>query len=125
MSAGRDYTKHGQLVAHIPQSLQARLGFNDWRAKEEEWRALPDDQQPYLVVVFTALDYTVMSEFATERRAEREAEWLRGQLRKIQRAGLKAISPFSGAWADGGDIMVRQQWDLDALTRAIRDSYNY
>ena len=101
---------------------------NAERAREERHRALDKTDQPYMVCVFGLLDYGVLwvgpdggadatSDADRERAARREMRWWQERIRE----GMH-MSPFTRSPMEG-DIQVRQQWDLDELTAAIRESY--
>jgi hypothetical protein len=115
------------LLKHTPWKTES---LNEERARRERHRALPRDDQPYMVVVFGMLSYGVLwigddggvghvSDHDRKQVAEREATWWRDQIR----GGLEMI-PFTRNPLPH-DIQVRQQWDLDALACAILDSYRY
>lgn len=96
------------------------------RRQEEAWRALPESEQPYLVVFFGMLGYEVVAVCDTEEEANEVLLYWQvcavlGNLGGGGRYGLRlkgwtrCVSPH--------DLQVRQQHDLDALTRAILESY--
>lgn len=106
-----------ELLKHTPMYVESRSERDE---REQRHRALPQSQQPWMVCYFGMLDYGVLwigPDNGPERDADAEAEWWRDQIRD----GLE-ILPFSRR-PEPHSVMVRQQWDLDELTKAIRDSY--
>ena len=116
-----------ELLKDTPMRAE---GYNAEREREQAHRALPKGRQPFMVVFMGMLDYGVLwigdegprGETRAECRlrkikAEREMEWWAKEIDK----GLHMI-PFTRD-PSRHDLQVRQQWDLDALTDAIRRSY--
>lgn len=117
-----------ELLRHTPWKTESPT---EERKREEEHRALPRERQPFMVVVFGMLDYGVLwigpagaegedpdGRARRERQAETELAWW-------------AERVHNGMWMIGftrqpheNDLQVRQQWDLDDLTQAIRSSYS-
>lgn len=102
------------ILRHTPMKSESR---DDQWAREQRHRAMLKDDQPYMVVIMGIFDYGVLSINETQEQAERELAWWQGMVRQ----GL-AIHPFSSR-PSPNDLMVRQQWDLDALTAAIHRGY--
>jgi hypothetical protein len=107
-------------------------GFNEQREREDAHRSIePIERQPFMVCYMGMLDYGVLwigkpgfiSETESEHRkreqiAERDLEWWAKHIDN----GLQ-ILPFSRR-PSRHDLMVRQQWDLDALVEAIQRGYD-
>lgn len=117
----RDLLKHTPMVAEQ---------WGDDRAREEAHRSVADDDQPFMVVYFGMLDYGVLwvgeygngaglAQAYRREVAERELEWWRARIEE----GLELL-PFAREPL-AHCVQVRQQWSLDSLERAIRDSYRY
>lgn len=86
-------------------------------AADERRRSL--DPEPYLVVCFGTLSYKVLGEYASEAKAEAVlAAW---EKRASKQDGVEVL-PLS-RHCTPGDFQIRQQSDLDHLTRTILDSY--
>lgn len=105
------------LLSDTPMKTES---ISNRRRREDEHRAIPQEEQPFMVCYMGMLDYGVLwigPRNGSEEVAEEEAQWWR---EKIER-GLE-ILPFSRR-PEAHMVMVRQQWDLDALTKAIHDSY--
>lgn len=93
-------------------------GYRELERLEDEWRALPNEEQPYLVVFFGLLSYKVLAVCDTER----DADIMLGYWQDRAKAGNCAVKSYTRD-ASPHDFQVRQQWDLDALTHAILSSY--
>ena len=74
----------------------------------------------YKVVFFGMLGYKVLSEHESQSDAFAELQ----NHRRLARAGRYAVAGYTRD-AHEHDFDVRTQDDLDALTKAIHDSYNY
>lgn len=75
--------------------------------------------EPYLVVFFGILGYEILSEHPTEEEAEAELEKWQAKARAAEPLVMKGWTRD----AQKHDFQVRQQSDLDALTRAIFSTY--
>ena len=97
--------------------------YHEERAREQAHRALPNSEQPWMVICFGILTYKVIwtapdgSPESCEA-AERELDWWQSQAER----GDLAVLPLSRHVARG-DFQLQQQWSLDQLSQAIRDSY--
>lgn len=77
------------------------------------------EPEPFLVVCFGMLSYKVLGEYASEKKAKAVlAAW---EARAAKPGGVEVL-PLS-RHCTPGDFQVRQQSDLDELTRAIISSY--
>lgn len=105
-----------ELLKDTPMHTES---YHETREREEAHRALPDERQPWMVCYFGMLDYGVLwigPEAGTEEQAESEAQWWRDRIGE----GLELL-PFDRRPL-AHQVMVRQQWDLDALVKAIRET---
>lgn len=101
---------------------------------EPEWSALPEDEQPRLVVYFGMLGYKVVAACDTQAEAEEVlACWqvaatifgIAGQPNPDRRGLSGKGLPVPG-WTRAAlpsDFDIRTQADLDAVTKAILESY--
>lgn len=130
-----------ELLKDTPMKVES---YHERREREDAHRALPKDRQPFMVIIMGMLDYGVLwigpegtedendmppamlastamhlpsGTQKREAQAEREANWWREKIRE----GMWML-PFTRDPSEH-DIQVRQQWDLDALTEAIMQSY--
>jgi hypothetical protein len=86
---------------------------------EADERRRQMNPEPFLVVCFGTLSYKVLGEYASEDKAEAVlATWEK----RAARPGGVEVLPISHHCTPG-DFQVRQQSDLDDLTRAIISSY--
>ena len=116
-----------ELLRHTPMKTE---GYNARHEREDAHRALPQGRQPFMVCFMGIFDYGVMwigeagprGETRRDRKerelvAQREMEWWQDKIVH----GLE-ILPFSRR-PSPNDLMIRQQWDLDALVDAIQRGY--
>jgi hypothetical protein len=89
------------------------------REHADAWRALPKEEQPWLIVCFGMLDYWTLSAHTERAVAESELAWWQ---HKASSPGGLALLPIS-RHISKHDFQIRQQWDLDDLTAAIHSSY--
>lgn len=92
---------------------------------EAEWRALPESEQPFLVCFMGLMGYGILAVCDTEEEAEEVLACyvLCTTLPRLASPRRYMRQPGWTREASPHDYQVRQQFDLDALTRAILGSY--
>lgn len=108
-----------ELLKHTPMFTES---FGEKRRREEAHRALPRDEQPHMVCYMGMLGYKVLwiaedGSAESLALAERERDWWGALCADGFYMLTQTREPYDH------EFMVRQQWDLDALTRAILSSY--
>jgi len=107
-----------ELLSNTPMK---REGWNEQREREEAHRALPQEEQPYMVIFMGMLDYAVLwigEPGGSEEDAKAEMQrWAS----EMERENFWLL-PFTQN-PHPGDLQVRQQWSLDSLVAAIQRSY--
>lgn len=125
-----------------PEYTVQPLDYHEEQAREKAHRALPEKEQPHMLVYMGMLDYKVISVHESEAEAEAALEamsarcdalnqhleeWLAtpSHLRKSyeqERPPTMAV-PGMTRQAHGHDFQVRTQGSLDHLTAAIQSCY--
>jgi hypothetical protein len=110
-----------ELLKGTPVATES---YNAQRARQEAHRALPQGEQPWMVVYMGMLGYDVLwiaqdGSEESKRIAETEVEFWAKEFEKGMPMPGRTREPHRS------DLQIRQQWDLDHLTRAILDSYQY
>jgi hypothetical protein len=116
------------LLRNTPMKSES---FNDREVREKAHQQIePRERQPFMIVFMGMFDYGVVwigkpgKVDETRDQLQARIDAAEGMLRfwhdQVD-AGL-VMHPFTSD-PHKGDFMIRQQWDLDALTDAIMRSY--